>query len=94
MGREQEIWKTEYGWLLARAPDEREQVPYSRQVGIVWRVSENPLICGFDTPHIDCVALVVFEKGKGGVMHISPQTLPEEFGVVGGENTCLGKDGG
>lgn len=57
-----------------------EQVPYPPRMGINWRVSEKPLLTGFlsDQRLIDCCALTVFAEGRAGLMHISPNTLPED----------------
>lgn len=83
--REQADLKREFLGLRGREPTEREQVPYSRQAGIVWRVSEKLLVTGFDIPAIDCCVVVVFGKDKAGMMHISPNTLPEDFVISSGE---------
>lgn len=83
--REQADLKREFLGLMGRGPTEREQVPYSRQVGIVWRVSEELLVTGFDTPAIDCCVVVVFGEDKAGMMHVSPNTLPEDFVISSGE---------
>lgn len=83
-GGEQKKLQTEYLNLRGKGL-ELEHVPYSRQVGIVWRVSENPLITGFDTPVINCCVLVVLGKERGGMMHISPNTLPDDYTISTGE---------
>ncbi len=62
-----------------------EHVPHPRQVGITWGLSRNPLITGFDNPAIDCCVLAVFGGNQAGVMHISPNTLPDDYTIATGE---------
>lgn len=57
-----------------------ELVPYPPRMGVIFRVADKPLITGLlsDQRLVDCCALAVFGENGVGLMHISPNTLPED----------------
>ena len=84
---EQAALQAEFEYYLGLPLDDFEYVPYQLSMGIVSRTSERPLISGLDTPILDCAIMAVFtQSGHTGLMHISPQTLPEDYYTTAGEH--------
>lgn len=62
---------------------ERVDVPYPPNVGVVWRTGENTetfLTGAFpEQEAVDCNVIVVRGPYRSGMMHVSPQTMPDEY---------------
>lgn len=57
---------------------EKVMVPYPLNTGITWDTGNNEAV--FITQDVvDCAVLFVQAEQSSGLMHISPQTLPDEF---------------
>ena len=64
-------------------PEERVDVPYPPRVGVVWQTGENTetfLTGAFQEQEaVDCNIVVAKGADRSGMMHVSPQTMPDEY---------------
>jgi hypothetical protein len=81
--REQKRLETEYDQMIQEARTNGcEPVNFSPGMGINWRVSkERPLVTGTDerSVAIDCNVVVALGKEGMAMMHISPQTMGDQY---------------